>query len=926
MFFFLFFSIIPLSASASIAKAPNNLGLVGYWPMNEGTSTIVGDFSGNNNFGTTSNMSNPATASSGWTSGKHGKALAFDGNDDYITMAPSMLSALRGGEYTVSFWEKDNFTGCEFLMDTTNTGDTQRFFISLNGGNWAGNQKAIGIGENGNTDNLGNANSIPSTGWNFITITLSVIGNASTGYVNGVQTGAQGYVADTFGGTGRKFIVGARYDTGTCPYNGKLDDFRIYNRVLSLTEINNLYKSGAVQMASSPTNRIANGLVGYWTFDGKDTDWVKGLTYDLSGSNNTGTLSNMSTSTSPVAGKFGQALKFNGTASYVAIPDASNVFAFPNTTFTVTGWAKHSSALGTNNQLVNKDGISAGWFVYFNASKISGFLKDNTSNQAAGLSSSSDIPGDGNWHHFAVIFTTDTSVSANNNVTIYVDGVLDQGTIFRTGLPYVSPTAVDLRLGTRRISNVLDQFNGLGDDIRIYNRALTATEVKQLYNMGSSATVATSPTTRLTNGLVGYWTFDGKNTSWTSNTTNDISGNNNTGTMTNMSTTTTPVAGKSGQAFSFDGDSSFISVPHSASLDVSSAYTFSSWVYFDSRAACSCAGNLIGKNTDGGYGDSLSIGRSSGGGDIIGGNIRLDVVHNQVGVFSNWVYPVDTWTYVTVVWDGANVYFYKDGILADTPYALATAPITNTGTLRIGKSVVNWFYSNFLGKMDDIRLYNRALSASEVKQLAGKGITYTPPVPGPDSTNITIDRTTNGGSATTFAHTVGSGSNRYLTVGTSYWQGSVTGVTYSGQVMTKLGASANASDNAEIWGLLNPPTGTANVVITGSGVSEIASGATSWTGVNQSTPTGIAGSNSGASGNPATSVTTTPGDMVFGEVYTIDGVTQTATQNLLWKNTYCCQSAGGASNATSTGVATTLNWTLSPSTNSWRFVAIPLHQ
>ena len=65
---------------------------------------------------------------------------------------------------------------------------------------------------------------------------------------------------------------------------------------------------------------IQSGLVGYWTFDGKDTSWTNSTTattLDKSGNGNTGTLTNMLQSTAPVPGKIGQALKFDGSSGYV---------------------------------------------------------------------------------------------------------------------------------------------------------------------------------------------------------------------------------------------------------------------------------------------------------------------------------------------------------------------------------------------------------------------------------------------------------------------------------------------------------------------------------------------------------------------------------------------------------------------------------
>jgi len=61
------FSIFNTADAAVLSRPPNNLGLVGYWPMNEGTSTIAGDFSGKGNNGTLTGMASPPTATSGWT-------------------------------------------------------------------------------------------------------------------------------------------------------------------------------------------------------------------------------------------------------------------------------------------------------------------------------------------------------------------------------------------------------------------------------------------------------------------------------------------------------------------------------------------------------------------------------------------------------------------------------------------------------------------------------------------------------------------------------------------------------------------------------------------------------------------------------------------------------------------------------------------
>ena len=62
-------------------------------------------------------------------------------------------------------------------------------------------------------------------------------------------------------------------------------------------------------------------------------------------------------------------------------------------------------------------------------------------------------------------------------------------------------------------------------------------------------------------GLIGYWTLDGNDINWGSNTSSDRSGQGNIGTIINMSTTSSPATGKIGQTLNFDGNNDFISAP-----------------------------------------------------------------------------------------------------------------------------------------------------------------------------------------------------------------------------------------------------------------------------------------------------------------------------------------------------------------------------
>ena len=97
LLFSLFIFNLPKASAAIISKPPSNLGLVGYWRFNEGTSTTASDASGNRNNGKLTNFPSPvpfsSSVNSGWTNGRLGKALSFDGSNDYVNLPSAPLSS-----------------------------------------------------------------------------------------------------------------------------------------------------------------------------------------------------------------------------------------------------------------------------------------------------------------------------------------------------------------------------------------------------------------------------------------------------------------------------------------------------------------------------------------------------------------------------------------------------------------------------------------------------------------------------------------------------------------------------------------------------------------------------------------------------------------------------------------------------------------
>lgn len=130
------------------------------------------------------------------------------------------------------------------------------------------------------------------------------------------------------------------------------------------------------------------------------------------------------------------------------------------------------------------------------------------------------------------------------------------------------------------------------------------------------------------------------------------------------------------------------------------------------------------------------------------------------------------------------------------------------------------------------------------------------------------------GGTLTFAHTVGAGSNKILIVGISIDQTStvtvISTVTYGGVAMTNVGNTTSTADVMRIsgWVLVNPPSGTANVVVTpvGGNTVDFVAGATSYFGVHQTVPLGTGVETTGGSGTPTVNVASATNDLVVDSV------------------------------------------------------------
>lgn len=442
-------------------------GLLGYWKMDEGTGTsTTADSSGNAN-----NLTMTAMESGDWVAGQIGAySLDFDGSAEWLTVADpasGILDFTDGRDFTITGWfNRDTFTTDDTVVakrnGIANTDDGYILYIDD-----ATDQLILEVSEAGGTDEyqVASASTFTATGWNHFAAVWDD-GNATQTEIyingkadNGTDTGTIANLGDLSNAVA--FDIGAESDNGN-PFDGKIDDVRIYGSALPANEISRLYQT------TVPGNPVDTGLVGHWTFDGNDVNWGDtGLEIkDVSGKGNHGAVSGLTTA-SVTPGKLGQGLSFNGTSDY------ASALALNVTNFSISLWVKSAVVPGTSSisSLVkNRDrqfeirwdssagnertfGITSPAGTYYGVSI--GEISANT------------------WYH--IVGTWDgTTMNAYNNGTL--SGSLNPGASPDTG----GINAFEIG----RNDNFGGYVNATLDDIRIYNRTLSVAEVNALYGTG----------------------------------------------------------------------------------------------------------------------------------------------------------------------------------------------------------------------------------------------------------------------------------------------------------------------------------------------------------------------------------------------------------------------------------------------------------
>lgn len=212
-------------------------------------------------------------------------------------------------------------------------------------------------------------------------------------------------------------------------------------------------------------------------------------------------------------------------------------------------------------------------------------------------------------------------------------------------------------------------------------------------------------------GLVAYYPFNGNAC--------DVSGNSNDASAV-TATLTSDRFGDANAAYLFQGTPvrQYICVPNSPALSGPTQITFAAWFQ-------NAKGYLLKKGVYLQHGTYVIMPRGASGAEVY---VTLSGNQERRAEFTDPI-PADTWTHIAGVWDGQSIRIYLNGELKQSTPAVGSLQ-ANTSPLYIGCDYGTPGGTGISGKVDDVRIYNRALSANEIKKLYT--LTKQPQPPSPE--------------------------------------------------------------------------------------------------------------------------------------------------------------------------------------------------
>ncbi|KPA12837.1 Dystroglycan-type cadherin-like domain protein, partial [Candidatus Magnetomorum sp. HK-1] len=373
-----------------------------------------------------------------FTYGLYGPASNFDGTLDYIDTG---IDRGQYSEMSVCAWIKYSGTDADGFKAIF-AGESGDFFVGKRSGD-----TFIGIQDGEYNASVTSSTTAWDGNWHLICYTYD--GTTGIVYLDNNQVGSASFA----GGSG-KIYIGHEIENDGYYFPGKLDEARLYDRVLSLSEVQELYN-------------LTHGLVAYYSFDGNSND--------ESGYTNNATLYGGYTYTTGIAGQ----TAFNAdnySPTRIIVADSPSLDT--DDIFTLSAWIKPDSYNATSSILIMK-GYSTPyhhdyifWLTHLGQLELAIYNVENGFDGDALLSDQTITLN--RWSHIATTFDS-------GEMKIYVNGQLaDEKISSFTHTDYTEYTYDDLGIGAHHLINQDFRFFGSIDELRIYNRKLAGDEIYQL--------------------------------------------------------------------------------------------------------------------------------------------------------------------------------------------------------------------------------------------------------------------------------------------------------------------------------------------------------------------------------------------------------------------------------------------------------------
>lgn len=425
------------------------------------------------------------------------------------------------------------------------------------------------------------------------------------------------------------------------------------------------------------TAQPRRGQIGYWRY--LNAVSASGKVNDASVIGNTVTL---------VGNAVFDENGFNFHGDDSAAADSSTASFDINTPFTVSCFVK-TSVTDSYPNIIGKratnNATSAGWAFYIR--QTTGYLGVNlrTSNSSYYLDAYVEVNiADNTLHHVLVTYSGNGLASG---FTVYVDGTAHPLIVLQDSLNGASiSNVVPLRFGGYGSSTLYQPYTGTVDDIRIYNKVLSVSQISELYTYGRGFT--RHPVGISAADCLGWWSYA---KSGIPGRLYDISGQNNHVILNGSA-----FVNKDGMVLNGAGD--YGSLPTFANQ---THFSICAWVKMsDNYRNC-----VIAKGIDTNQYNNLYLFTGTnrfwyfGVGD---GSSYTQVVSNAVAA-------ENVWTFVIGTYDGVTLKLYLNGVL-ESAIACSLTPYASPEPAKIGRWGTTSDF-DFIGNIDGICCYNLALSA-----------------------------------------------------------------------------------------------------------------------------------------------------------------------------------------------------------------------